>query len=229
MRQSTDVLCVVIVIVAIFPVIWLSRAYPRTAYPALLDDPIATSPNNKPPVKVLKQQVPDPDEILKERLLNSIESDSQVTWQVIVFHHSATRQGDLKAFDRYHRRHFGDKNGVKYHFIIGNGSYSDDGEIEISSRWQRQIAAAHNHFPENAPDSIAINLVGNFEVDKPTEKQLLAVVRLIRVLMEMYSIPEEKVTIHRDIDNQYTLCPGKNFPQKEIIEKATIHKREKVR
>ena len=34
-------------------------------------------------------------------------------------------------------------NGLAYHFVIGNGSSSGNGEIEIGSRWTRQINGGH--------------------------------------------------------------------------------------
>lgn len=163
---------------------------------------------------------PDPEEqrvaLLRARLSEAIGTGQPRGWKSIVFHHSATTKGDLAAFDQYHRTHFGDPNGVKYHFVIGNGSYSGDGEIEITDRWRRQILAAHNHYPENAPDSLAINLVGNFEEGAPTAAQFKAAVRLARVLCETYGLSAEDIRTHRIVDRDCTLCPGKHFPYEDI-------------
>ena len=40
-------------------------------------------------------------------------------------------------------RHRGMENGLAYHFVIGNGVNSNDGEIEITKRWIEQISGGH--------------------------------------------------------------------------------------
>lgn len=60
-------------------------------------------------------------------------------WRHIVMHHSATANGNAAIFDRYHRHHRRMENGLAYHFIVGNGTDSADGEIEVGDRWRRQI------------------------------------------------------------------------------------------
>src|SRR4029434_8725596 len=53
-------------------------------------------------------------------------------WQFIVVHNSGTRQGNARAFDYYHRRVRRMRNGLAYHFVIGNGTSTGDGAIEVS-------------------------------------------------------------------------------------------------
>jgi len=60
----------------------------------------------------------------------------------IVIHHSATENGNAAIFDRMHREH-NHWDGVGYDFVIGNGTNSGDGEVEVTFRWQGQIAGAH--------------------------------------------------------------------------------------
>ena len=60
-------------------------------------------------------------------------------WRYIAVHNSGTRQGNARAFEYYHRRVRHMKNGLAYHFVIGNGSSSGDGEIEIGNRWRQQL------------------------------------------------------------------------------------------
>ena len=60
-------------------------------------------------------------------------------WRTITLHHSATQRGSARLFHRDHlRRRMG---GLFYHFVIGNGSYTRDGEIEVGWRWKKQIKA----------------------------------------------------------------------------------------
>ena len=55
-------------------------------------------------------------------------------WKYIILHHSATDEGNAKNFDDYHREKKKWKYGLAYHFVIGNGTDSRDGEIEESLR-----------------------------------------------------------------------------------------------
>src|SRR5262252_9271048 len=58
----------------------------------------------------------------------------------IVLHHSATHGGSATAFERNHRPRLG---GLAYHFVIGNGSGTADGEVETGYRWRDQIPGPH--------------------------------------------------------------------------------------
>ena len=59
-------------------------------------------------------------------------------WQRIVVHHSAIKYGNATKYDATHRSR-GMKNGLAYHFVIGNGIDSGDGEIEVGPRWKKQL------------------------------------------------------------------------------------------
>lgn len=129
--------------------------------------------------------------------------NSSSDWRTITVHHSATSQGSARAFDRYHRRrHMG---GLFYHFVIGNGTDSGDGEIEVGWRWQKQVKA-------NRPNDIQICLVGNFDKQFVSDAQFDRLADLINILREQYSIPLSGVRKHGDIKGKRTDCPGTNFP-----------------
>ena len=148
--------------------------------------------------------------------------DSARKWKSIVFHHSATTAGSAAAFDRYHRETLRDPDGIKYHFVIGNGTSTDNGAIEVTGRWRAQKDAAHLYRPIDAPDSIAICLVGNFEHSSPTKVQKIAAVKLAYVLMRRYNIPVSAVRTHREVDVGRTVCPGRHFPADVIRECLTV-------
>ena len=133
-------------------------------------------------------------------------------WTSIVIHHSGTDRGGAKAFDRYHR----DRNGwdeLGYHFVIGNGSSTPDGYVEVGPRWHKQKHGAHCKTPGNYYNEhgIGICLVGNFNVTGPTRKQLASLDNLLRFLMERCGICPGQVTTHREITGR-TDCPGRRFP-----------------
>jgi hypothetical protein len=135
-------------------------------------------------------------------------------WTGIVFHHSATAGGSKARFDVGHRRKFDDPDGMEYHFLIGSGVGSPDGLIEVGDRWRKQIIAYHLFTQARDAGSIAICLVGNFELpgSTPSSAQRAAAIALARALATRFRIPPDAMTTHRGIDGRLTQCPGKNFP-----------------
>jgi hypothetical protein len=92
-------------------------------------------------------------------------------WRWIVVHHSATVSGGAARFDKLHREKGWDELG--YHFVIGNGTDTRDGQIEVGSRWVKQKRGAHTKTADNRFNDygIGICLVGNFNYDRPTAEQ----------------------------------------------------------
>lgn len=138
-------------------------------------------------------------------------------WKYIVVHNSGTRQGNAKAFDAYHRKVRHMPNGLAYHFVIGNGSSSGNGEIEIGGRWTRQINGGHVHSDYLNNISLGICLVGDFNRDLPTKAQLAALQELIDYLRRRCGKVSGRDIIvfgHKQINPRPTDCPGDRFPLK---------------
>ena len=138
-------------------------------------------------------------------------------WQFIVVHNSGTRQGNARAFDYYHRHVRRMQNGLAYHFVIGNGTSSGNGQIEVGDRWRRQINGGHVHSDYLNNISLGICLVGDFNRDQPTRAQLESCEELIRYLRERcgkVDRGEIPVRPHREINPPRwpTDCPGDAFP-----------------
>ena len=147
-------------------------------------------------------------------------SDADRGWEYIVLHHSATQEGNAASFDAYHKNKRKWKYGLAYHFVIGNGSQSQDGEIEEGPRWEKQIHGAHTSSMDYNKVSIGICLVGNFEDQTgPTERQLESLLRLVQYLCKRYDIPANNVIGHNQVKKNHTVCPGKNFPFDEFKRK----------
>lgn len=130
-------------------------------------------------------------------------------WKWIVIHHSATPSGSAAVFDREHREKGWDELG--YHFVIGNGTQSGDGQVEVGSRWPKQKWGAHAKTPDNRYNDfgIGICLVGNFQIEHPTQAQLRSLSRLVAYLMKTYRISPSDVIRHKD--TKQTECPGNNL------------------
>ncbi|MHC4696431.1 MAG: peptidoglycan recognition protein family protein [Planctomycetota bacterium] len=131
-------------------------------------------------------------------------------WTTIVIHHSATVNGGARPFDRFHRKKGWD--GLGYHFVIGNGTDTPDGVVEVGARWHRQQHGAHcktrsNYYNEHG---IGICLVGDFTKTKPSGKQYASLTRLVQFLTDRCGIAPERVTTHGVVTGE-TECPGRHF------------------
>lgn len=135
-------------------------------------------------------------------------------WQAIIIHHSATSTGNVAKFDKQHREQH-NWQGVAYDFVIGNGTDSVDGQVEVTFRWRGQLTGAHCKTPNNWGNEkgIGICLVGNFDYSSPTERQMRSLVKLVRFLQKRYNILKTSIYGHGDTPGaRVTDCPGRRFP-----------------
>jgi len=141
-------------------------------------------------------------------------------WRWIVVHHSATTTGGAVAFDKMHRAKGWDELG--YDFVIGNGTDTADGQIEVGPRWLKQKIGAHAKTPDNRFNEygIGICLVGNFDVEKPTAKQLASLAKLVGYLEKTYHISSDRVLGHGQ--TKATDCPGRYVNLDLIRRQATV-------
>lgn len=143
-------------------------------------------------------------------------------WKYIIVHNSGTRQGNARIFDTYHRRTRKMSNGMAYHFVIGNGSSSGDGEIEIGARWTKQINGGHVASDYLNNIAIGVCFVGDFNRDRPTKAQMAALDELIQYLRGRVGRIKGKPAIvvpHKKINPKPTDCPGDRFPYKWMQDK----------
>lgn len=136
-------------------------------------------------------------------------------WECIVVHHSASDIGGAERFDKWHRAKGWD--GLGYHFVIGNGTDTPDGKVEVGFRWAQQAHGAHCKTPDEFYNQhgIGICLVGNFDNYTPTAAQQRSLVRLCRFLCKRFKIGPDHIYTHGGITGK-TDCPGKNFDVDEL-------------
>jgi len=132
-------------------------------------------------------------------------------WRWIVIHHSGSTRGSASSFDAWHRngRHWDE---LGYHFVIGNGTGSGDGQVEVGSRWPKQKHGAHCRVGDNEEYNyfgIGICLVGNFDRERPSEAQAAALCRLVDYLAARYRIDDAHIIGHGMVGD--TRCPGRCF------------------
>ncbi len=137
-------------------------------------------------------------------------------WKYLIVHHSATEAGNSLAFHKHHLKRGWDR-GVGYHFVIDNGtSKKRDGQIEVTPRWLKQQNGAHCKASSMNTKAIGICLVGNFNKEFISRKQMDSLVFLVRQLMTYYKIPFNNIIGHGKVPEASTECPGRNFPWEEF-------------
>ena len=134
-------------------------------------------------------------------------------WDYIVIHHSATPMGDARSMDRYHREQRHMENGLAYHFVIGNGNGMRDGQIVVGRRWAEQLNGGHLASEALNARSIGICLVGNFDKDRPTRRQLESLDAITEYLMKRCRVGKSAVKTHQQINTVGTRCPGRLFDE----------------
>ena len=140
----------------------------------------------------------------------------------IVIHHSMEEfQGPVAANARaIHLK--GKTKGydtISYHYVIGNGikgyheingrkewAESADGGIELGSAIDAKGALTLSD-----DGAIGIVVVGNFNISKPTEKQVQSLQNLVLHLMYRFKLTPVDVFGHREHQQIDKHCPGKNF------------------
>jgi hypothetical protein len=139
-------------------------------------------------------------------------------WMWIIIHHSDSDYGSAAIIDKWHRDRGFDELG--YHFVIGNGTNSCDGQIEVGPRWTKQKWGAHDNALDNRynTNGIGICLVGNLNKYPPTPKQMHSLMRLVVYLMRTYNIPDDRVLGHGE--TKTTQCPGRYMNVAAIREQA---------
>ena len=158
-----------------------------------------------------------PTTIIAADLLTSVRSkNSRIkvrthNWKGIVVHHSAIKNGNASIYDKNHRRK-GMQNGLAYHFVIGNGIDSGDGEIEIGRRWTHQLQGGHVKNHKINLTAIGICLIGNFQETRPSKLQIEAFIQLMDWLRGDVVPNAKQFAGHRELHGEQTVCPGKNFP-----------------
>ena len=139
-------------------------------------------------------------------------------WKYIIIHHSATDYGNAMEFNKAHLRR-GWK-GVGYHFIIDNGTCGkENGQIEVSPRWIKQVDGAHCKASEMNSRGIGVCLVGNFSKGYPSKVQMKSLEFLVNKLADYYNIPKRNILGHGQVTGAKTECPGTRFPWNNFMRK----------
>ncbi|WP_444998425.1 peptidoglycan recognition protein family protein [Aliikangiella sp. IMCC44359] len=141
-------------------------------------------------------------------------------WQYIVIHHSAGNFGNIDFLQKVHRQRQSDDpiDAIPYHFIIGNGNGMKVGEVATDWRGENNLWGAHVSGRNSKRNflGLGICLIGDYENNQVPELQYQSLLKLVSSLMERFNIAVDNVSGHGHIKNEFTLCPGKNFPMDRL-------------
>jgi N-acetyl-anhydromuramyl-L-alanine amidase AmpD len=146
-----------------------------------------------------------------ESIFNTRAPIADAKWDAIVIHHSASPVGSPATIEAQHKAM--NFQGLGYHFVIGNGTGTDDGELYVGYRWRDQLPGAHVAGPKGDAlnrTSIGICMVGDGRRKPFTEQQMRRLTQLVTSLMEKCGIPADHVYLHSDVAE--TADPGRFFP-----------------
>lgn len=92
---------------------------------------------------------------------------------------------------------------LPYHFLIGPDGTIYEGrslEYEPESNTKYELAG-----------HLGVELMGNFEEQRPSAAQVESAVRLVAWLVAKYELPLQAISTHANVAKGQTSCPGRDF------------------
>ncbi|MEO0513273.1 MAG: peptidoglycan recognition family protein [Planctomycetota bacterium] len=148
----------------------------------------------------------------------NISTEAPREWGGIVIHHSGHRFDTIESIEQRH--HAAKLASIGYHFVIGNGSGLNDGEVVATERWTRQQPGAHTSGPEAGwynRNTIGICLVGDGERERFTPAQIDALTALVAELRNDRGLAADEIVLHREV--AHVVSPGRWFPSASFRER----------
>jgi len=151
--------------------------------------------------------VPRDDWGSKPQPIPDERKQSKLEW--ITIHHAGEVWTGKREPDEYRRamQGWGQREkkwpDVPYHFLI-----APDGRI-FEGRPIAYEPDSNTKYP--LPGNIGVEMMGNFEVQRPSEHQLQSCVKLVAWLSQEYKIDPNHIRGHNDAAPGQTSCPGKDF------------------
>ena len=125
---------------------------------------------------------------------NLFPADANQTWSAIVICDSGALEGSGLSLNRAHEK--AGIGALAYHFVLGNGTRSRDGQIDVGIRWRRQLGGALARSADEAwldEQAIGLCLIGDFNQQAPSDMQVRRLVWLVRELQDRYHISRHDI------------------------------------
>lgn len=145
-------------------------------------------------------------EDLRRAIREAMKLESRPEWRRIVLHGSGSHSGNAELLATSVRRRFPALSAPAYHFVIGNGSYSGDGEIELGPRWREQRPSTSFDLPDLNLSSVSVCMIGQFQETGPTRRQWLALDELVTYLKAQ--LGGLVLVSHQEMESTAIGCPG---------------------
>ncbi len=117
----------------------------------------------------------------------------------IIIHHTEESGWNIYDTNNYHISLGWEAIGYNY-FIEEDGTIIEGRGMKVGA-----------HTKGMNKRSIGICLSGNFDIEFPTQQQLISLKKLCTFLIKKYNISIERVIGHREVENAGKTCPGINF------------------
>ena len=96
---------------------------------------------------------------------------------------------------------------IGYHFVIDRAGVVWEGR---ELRWQGA------HVKDRNEGNVGILVMGNFEIQRPTNAQLASLRSHLHAVCAYFSVPWTRVFSHREWPGAQTLCPGRSLQQEFV-------------
>lgn len=150
------------------------------------------------------------------------EGGGTIAWGAVVVHHSDQPEGSAVSIDEHRRKVLRDPFGIVDHFVIGNGKGLADGAVEPTKHWARGTRTPHLFRRGDLPPAIAVTLVGDLDAEPATPAQSAALATLVGALAERFSIPVDRILLHREVEGRGTTCPGRGLSKRDVLAAAGL-------
>ncbi|MCX8194109.1 MAG: peptidoglycan recognition protein family protein [Candidatus Pacearchaeota archaeon] len=120
----------------------------------------------------------------------------------LIIHHTNNNKNVEEIRQQHKARGFED---IGYHFLIDK-----KGNL-IKGRNVKFVGAHTLHYNKN---SLGIALIGNFNKEKPTRKQIQTLIRFLKEKIKQYDLKINSIKGHCNFNKKS--CPGKNLNLKKI-------------
>ena len=119
---------------------------------------------------------------------------------------SSSTSASKARLDLIRRAHVGQGwSDIGYHFAVDRA-----GNV-----WQcRPLEWEGAHVKHHNPGNVGILVMGNFDLERPTDAQLRALCTHVNMLQRTYRISDASVKSHREWAGAATACPGKHLQPK---------------
>jgi len=141
--------------------------------------------------------------------LNPMRKVARITvhhegWKPVWFtdYQNTAERLELIRVSHINRMRAGD---IGYHFIVDRNGRVWEGR---SLRFQGAHVKNHNQF------NVGVMVLGNFDKQAPSSRQLVALQNTLATLMKKYRVPTNRVYTHQELNP--TACPGRNLQPRMV-------------